>query len=84
MVYADRLIDTPLIITEGMSDSDLESEWNAMIQRSILTQKLCDGLISWEYYLDFMAQQGYEPAELLDTAEENLKFCINQGIAVQR
>lgn len=84
MMDAIRLLDTPLIITPDMSELDLEREWNAMIQRSILTQRLLDGAIDWEYYLDFMAQQGYEPTELLDIAEENLAFAQAEGIEVEK
>lgn len=83
-MLASKLLETPLVVTPDMSDDQLEAEWLAMLQRSKLTQQLIDGQIDWEFYLDFMAQQGYEPAELLDTAEENLEFAIKERIFVER
>lgn len=79
-----KLLDTPLIISPEMSEIDLEVEWNAMVLRSKMTQKLIDAEIDWETYLDFMAQQGYEPTELMDAAEENLDFAIREGILIER
>lgn len=81
---ANWLLDTPLILVEGMSQSDLDAEWEAATARARVTQQLIDGEVDWEYYFDFMAQQGYEPAELMDTAEQNLKFAIEQGISIVR
>lgn len=83
-MLANQLLDTPLVITQGMSDDELKAEWNAMIQRATMTQKLIDGAIDWEAYFDFMAQQGYEPTELMDTAEENLDLSIKEGWHIER
>ncbi|QYO62784.1 hypothetical protein [Leptolyngbya sp. 7M] len=83
-MLAASLIETPLIITAGMSDEELAAEWDAMVRRSKLTQQLIDGQIDWEFYFDWMAQHGYEPAELLDTAEENLEFAIKEEIFIER
>jgi hypothetical protein len=81
---AAKLLDTPLIIIPGMSDEEIESEWNAMIERSKMTQNLIDGNINWECYLEFMHEQGFEPVELLDQAEENLEFAIREGLIIER
>jgi hypothetical protein len=83
-MLAARLFDTPLIVVPGMDEATIAAEWDAMIQRSHMTQKLIDGLIDWETFLDFMAQQGYEPTDLLDQAEENLDFAIREGVELER
>jgi hypothetical protein len=83
-MLASRLLDTPLIVVPGMDEATIEAEWNAMIERSRMTQKLIDGLIDWEVYLDFMAQAGYEPTDLLNQAEENLEFAIKDGLEIER
>jgi hypothetical protein len=83
-MLAAKLFDTPLIIVPGMDEATIEAEWNAMVERSIMTQRLIDGLIDWETFLDFMAQAGYEPADLLQQAEENLDFAIREGLEIER
>ncbi len=47
-----------------------------------MTQAFLDGIVDVESYLDFMAESGIEPGELLDTAEENLDFAIKDGIVL--
>ncbi len=83
-MLAAKMMETPLIVVPGMSDQEIEAEWNLHIQRSRMTQRLIDGLIDWEAYLDFMAEQGYEPSELLSQAEENLDFAIKEGLILER
>ncbi|NJO79169.1 MAG: hypothetical protein HC827_12040 [Cyanobacteria bacterium RM1_2_2] len=83
-MLAAKLFDTPLIIVPGMDAATIEAEWNAMVERSRMTQRLIDGLIDWETFLDFMVQAGYEPAELLQQAEENLDFAIREGLEIER
>lgn len=83
-MLASRIFDTPLIVVPGMDEATIAAEWDAMIERSKMTQKLIDGQIDWEVYLDFMAQAGYEPTELLTQAEENLDFAISEGLVIER
>lgn len=83
-MLASRLFDTPLIVVPGMSQEQLDAEWDAMITRAKMTQKLIDGAIDWEVYFDFMREQGYEPEELLDQAAENLDFAIREGLVIER
>lgn len=78
-MISNWLLDTPLIVVSGMSEAEIEEEWDRAVKRSQMTQQLIDGAIDWETYLDFMAEQGYEPAELLDVAEENLDFAMQEG-----
>lgn len=83
-MQAAKLFDTPLIIAPNMSDEELQAEWDAMIQRSLVTQSFIDGKIDVEYFFDWMAQHGYEPSELICRAEENLEFAINEGLELKR
>lgn len=83
-MLASDLLDTPIVICPEMSEADFSREWAAAKQRSRMIDLLIQGRIDWETYLDFMAQAGYEPCDLLDAAEENLQFCINEGIVIER
>jgi hypothetical protein len=83
-MIANDLLDTPLIILPGMNDEEIDALWVATFTRAKMTQAFLDGAIDVETYLDFMAEQGYEPSELLDTAEENLDFAIQQGLVIER
>lgn len=83
-MLANWTLDTPLIVTPGMDEEEIEALWNATYQRAKMTQSFLDGDIDCETYLDFMAQSGYEPEDLLDAAEENLDYAINQGIVIER
>jgi hypothetical protein len=83
-MIANYLLDTPLIVLPGMDDEEVEALWQQTYQRSKMTQAFLDQAIDVETYFDFMAQQGYEPSELLDTAEENLAFAIAQGLYLER
>lgn len=83
-MLANALLDTPLIVLPGMDDAEIDALWNATYQRAKMLQSFLDGEIDVETYLDFMAQQGYEPEDLLDTAEENLAFAMQQGLALER
>lgn len=77
-----RLIDTPVLILPGMSDAEIDAEWDLHVQRQKMTDKFLSGQIDPETYFDFMAQNGYEPEELMDDAEENLDFVISQGLVI--
>lgn len=81
-MLASRLLETPIIITNEMSQEEIDHEWELMLERGRMTQKFVDGEIDPETYFDFMAQQGYEPAELMEAAEENLEFAQAEGIVV--
>ena len=81
---AAKLLDTPLIIVPGMSDADIDAEWNAHVERVRMTDMFLAGEIDPEYYCDFMAQQSIDPEELLDAAEENLEFAIAEGLVIER
>ncbi len=83
-MLVSKLIETPLILDGEMSEADLDREWNAMIERATLTQRMIDGKIDWEYFLDWMAQAGYEPSDLLDAAEQNFEFAVQSGLIVER
>ena len=83
-MLVNALLDTPLIVLPGMDDAEIDALWNATYQRSKMTQAFLDRAIDVETYLDFMAQSGYEPEDLLDTAEENLGFAMQQGIVIER
>ncbi len=74
------LLDTPLIVSPGMSDQEIDFLWQQTYLRSLMTQRFVDGVIDVETFLDFMAEQGYEPCELLDQAEENLAYAQAEGI----
>ena len=84
MIEAKWLLDTPLIVTQDMSEADIKIEAEKSVQRALMTQQFIDGEIDVETFLDFMAQQGYEPEELLDVAEQNLEFVINEGIEIEK
>lgn len=84
MLEAKWLMDTPLIVTQDMSEADLQIEAEKSMKRAIMTQHFIDGRIDVETFFDFMAEQGYEPAELLEQAEENLQFVIKEGIAIEK
>lgn len=83
-MLAGDLLDMPLIIDQTMDDDELAVEWERAKARSRMTQLFVAGKVDVESYLDFMAEQGYEPSELLDTAEANLEFCMSEGIPVER
>lgn len=83
-MIANDLLDTPLIILPGMDDEEIDALWLQTYQRSKMTQAFLDRQIDAETYFDFMAQQGYEPEELISTAEENLEFAIAQGLVIER
>lgn len=83
-MIANDLLDTPLIVLPGMNAEEIDALWQQTFERSKMTQAFLDGTIDVETYFDFMAQQGYEPSELLDTAEENLEFAIQQGLDLER
>lgn len=83
-MLANFCLDTPLVVTPGMDDEEIEALWRATFQRAKMTQAFLDRQIDVETYLDFMAQAGYEPSELLDVAEENLEFAINEGIFLEK
>jgi len=83
-MLVNSLLDTPLILHPGASEDEIEALWRETYTRAKMTQAFLDRQIDAETYLDFMAQCGYEPTELLDTAEENLQFAINQGIQLSR
>lgn len=80
---ANLLLETPAIYTGHASEAEIEAEWAAMQERSRVTQLLIDGKIDWEYFFDWMIQHGIEPAELIDTAQENLNWAIQQGIFIE-
>jgi hypothetical protein len=82
-MQAGDLLDMPLIIDQAMDDDELAVEWERAKARSHMTQLFVVGKVDVESYLDFMAEQGFEPAELLDVAEANLAFCIAEGIPVE-
>lgn len=79
-MLVNKLLETPILVTPAMCDDEFETEWDAMIQRSHLTQQLIDGGIDWEYYLDWMSEHGYDAGDLLTTAEQNLEFAQKEGI----
>jgi len=83
-MLANALLDTPLIVLPGMDDAEIDALWNATYQRSKMLQAFLDGEIDVETWLDFMAEQGYEPEDLLNIAEQNLDFAIQQGIVIER
>lgn len=83
-MQAARLLDTPLIVLPGMSPEELEAEWDAHVQRAQMTDLFLAGRIDPETYFDFMAEQGYEASELMDEAEANLEFAINEGIIIEK
>jgi hypothetical protein len=83
-MIANTLLDTPLIVLPGMNDEEIDVLWQQTYQRSKMTQAFLDQQIDVETYFDFMAQCGYEPEELMDTAEENLEFAIAQGLVIER
>jgi hypothetical protein len=77
------LLDTPLFLDREMDAEELAVEWERAKARSHMTQLFVAGKVDVESYLDFMAEKGFEPAELLDVAEANLAFCIAEGIPVE-
>lgn len=83
MLQASQLLETPTIITANVCQSEIDADWQLMIQRQRLTQQLLDHQIDWEYYFDWMIQHGYEPEELIDTAQQNLDWAISQGIEIE-
>jgi hypothetical protein len=83
-MLANALLDTPLIVLPGMDDAEIDALWKATYQRSKMLQAFLDGEIDVETWLDFMAEQGYEPEDLLNIAEQNLDFAIQQGIVIER
>lgn len=83
-MLVNDLLDTPLIVLPGMDDEEIDRLWEATHRRAKMTQAFLDREIDVETYLDFMAQEGYEPCELLDTAEENLAFVQQQGLVIER
>lgn len=83
-MLANWMLDTPLIVIDGMTESEINEEWERCVARSKMTQQLIDGHIDWETYLDFMIEQGYEPADLLDAAEENLEFAQDEGLVLTK
>lgn len=83
-MIANDLLDTPLIVLPGMGDEEIEALWQSTYRRAKMTQAFLDREIDVETYFDFMAQEGYEPSELLDAAEENLAFAMQQGLVVER
>lgn len=82
-MLASALLDTPLIVLPGMCEEEIDALWLQTWRRSKATQAFLDREIDVETYLDCMAENGIEPAELLDAAEENLDFVIYQGIPVE-
>lgn len=83
-MLANALLDTPLIVLPGMDDEEIDALWQQTCQRSKMTQAFLDQAIDVETYFDFMAQCGYEPEALMDTAEENLEFAIAEGLVIER
>ncbi|MBW4475128.1 MAG: hypothetical protein KME45_32825 [Stenomitos rutilans HA7619-LM2] len=83
-MLANDLLDTPLIILPGMDDEEIETLWQQTYQRAKMTQAFLDREIDIETYFDFMAQAGYEPCDLLDAAEENLDFAMQQELVLER
>jgi hypothetical protein len=83
-MLANALLDTPLIVLPGMTDDEIDALWNATYRRSKMLQAFLDRQIDAETYLDFMAQEGYEPEDLISTAEQNLDFAIQQKIVIAR
>lgn len=81
---ANQLLDTPLIILPGMDDQEIDALWLQTYQRSKMVQAFLDRQIDAETFFDFLAQQGYEPEEVLNTAEENLEFAIANRLVIQR
>lgn len=78
-----ELIDTPLIVVRGMSEAEIEELWFQHCLRARMTQGFLDKNIDAETFLDFLAEQNYDPGEVLDTAEENLNWAIKSGIIVE-
>ncbi len=83
-MLANDLLDTPLIVLPGMDEEEIEALWQQTYRRSKMTQAFLDREIDAEAFFDFMAEQGYEPFELLEAAEDNLEFAIAQKIVVER
>ena len=83
-MLASKLFETPLIIVPGMDEATIEAEWQLMVKRAEMTQAFLDRKIDIETYFDFMIEQGYEPSDLLDQAEENLQFAISEGLELER
>ncbi|MBW4474061.1 MAG: hypothetical protein KME45_27355 [Stenomitos rutilans HA7619-LM2] len=83
-MIATDLLDTPLIVRPGMDDEEIEALWQQTYRRAKMTQAFLDREIDVETYFDFMAQAGYEPSELMDAAESNLEFVMQQGLELER
>lgn len=78
-----KLLDTPVIIVPGMEEAEIDELWECHVIRVRMTAAFLEGKIDAETYLDFMTESGYEPEELLEIAEANLEFAINEGIVIQ-
>lgn len=78
-----ELIETPLIVVRGMSEAEIEELWVQHCLRARMTQEFLDKNIDAETFLDFLAEQNYDPGEVLDTAEENLNWAIKSGTTVE-
>ncbi|NDJ16784.1 hypothetical protein [Myxacorys almedinensis] len=67
-----------------MTDADIDTQWDLHVLRVQMTDGFLQGTIDPETYFDFMAQQGYEPEQLMDDAEENLQFAIQKGLKIEK
>lgn len=83
-MLAGKLLDTPLIVLPGMSEAEINAEWELHCQRSRMTDQFLHGEIDPEVFFDFMAEQDYDAEELLDQAEENLEFAIREGLLIEK
>jgi hypothetical protein len=79
-----KLIDTPLIVLPGMTETEIDAAWEDHVQRVKMTDQFLAGTIDPETYFDFMIEGGFEPEELMDEAEANLEFAIQQGLIIEK
>ena len=63
-------ISTPAIWYPGQSCEDLFEELTLMLERSYMTKIFLEGKIDADTFLDFLAQQGYDPFELAENCSQ--------------
>lgn len=78
-----KLIECTSLYLPEFSEADIEAEARRMFQRSTVINDFLEGKVDAETFLDFLVEEGYDSTEVMDQAEENLEFVMNNGIVLE-
>ena len=83
MVEQQAIWEAPLVIDPDMDWADIEQEWDAMVDRSIMTQHFIQGNLDLITYLDFLESQGIQMDQYIQETNEAADHVLREGIEVE-